>query len=114
MSAALRYVDHVTLAEEPRLVGALKWAVAAEPNFGFDDGEIFGAYQDSHRETIQAAFEADIIAQVLTRFIRGSATHQWEGISTALYAAINDHAADSERRMKSWPASSEHSRTSMA
>jgi hypothetical protein len=76
VSAALRYVDHVTLPEEPRLVGALKWAVAAEPNFGFDDGEIFGAYQDSHRETIQAAFEADVVAQVLTRFIRGSATHQ--------------------------------------
>ncbi len=105
VSAALRYVDHVTLPEEPRLVGALKWAVAAEPNFGFDDGEIFGAYQDSHREMIQAAFEADVVAQVLTRFIRGSATHQWEGISTALYAAINDCAADSERRMKSWPAS---------
>src|SRR5258706_2469090 len=35
-------------------LSALKWAVAAEPNFGFDDGEVFKAYQDSARETTQA------------------------------------------------------------
>jgi hypothetical protein len=52
--AALRNIDGVTLPEEPRVVGALKWAVAAEPNFGFDDGEVFKAYQDSARETTQA------------------------------------------------------------
>jgi hypothetical protein len=50
----LRNVDGVTLPEEPRVVGALKWAVAAGPNFGFDDGEVFKAYQDSARETTQA------------------------------------------------------------
>lgn len=102
---ALRNVDGVTLPEEPRVVGALKWAVAAEPNFGFDDGEIFKAYQDSAKETTQAAFEADVVAQVVTRFIRGLPTRQWEGISTALFAAINDYAADHERKMRSWPAS---------
>jgi hypothetical protein len=37
-----------------RALSALKWAVAAEPNFGFDDGEVFKAYQDSARETTQA------------------------------------------------------------
>jgi hypothetical protein len=52
---ALRNVDGVTLPEEPRIVGALKWAVAAEPNFGFDDGEVFTACQDSARETTQAS-----------------------------------------------------------
>jgi hypothetical protein len=102
---ALRNVDGVTLPEEPRLVGALKWAAAAEPNFGFDDGAIFKAYQDSARETTQASFEADVVAQVVTRFIRGLPTRQWEGISTALFAAINESAADHERKMKSWPPS---------
>jgi len=102
---ALRNVDGVKLPEEPRLIGALKWATAAEPSIGFDDGEIFRAYKDSAGETIQAAFEADVVAIVLTRFVRGLATRQWEGVSTALYAAINDCAADSERKMKSWPGS---------
>jgi hypothetical protein len=51
---AQRNVDGVTLPDEPRIVGALKWAVAAEPNFGFDDGEVFKAYQDSARETSRA------------------------------------------------------------
>jgi hypothetical protein len=83
----------------------LKWATAAEPIFGFDDGEIFNAYQDSAGETTQAAFEADVVAIVLTRFIRGLAARQWEGTSTALYAAIDDCATDNERKMKSWPGS---------
>jgi len=51
---ALRNVEGITLPAEPRLIGALKWATAAEPNFGFDDGEVFKAYQDSARETTQA------------------------------------------------------------
>jgi hypothetical protein len=102
---ALRNVDGVTLPNEPRLIGALKWATAAEPNFGFDDRDIFKAYQDSALETIQAAFEADVVAIVLTRFIRSLSTRQWEGTSTALFTAINGYAADSERKMKSWPPS---------
>ena len=102
---ALRNVDGITLPEEPRLIGALKWATAAEPNFGFDDGAFFKAYQESARETIQAAFEADVVAIVVVSFIRSLATRAWEGTSTQLFAAINDHATDAQRKMKSWPAS---------
>jgi hypothetical protein len=103
--SALRNVEGITLPEEPRLIGALKWATAAEPNFGFDDGEIFKAYQESAKETILAAFEADIVAIVLTSFIRSLATRSWEGTSTALYAEINAHATETQRKIKSWPAS---------
>jgi putative DNA primase/helicase len=102
---ALRNVDGVTLPEEPRLLGALKWATAAEPSFGFDDGEVFRAYQESAKETIQAAFEADVVAIVLTSFIRSSPTKTWEGKPTDLYNQINAHATDAQRKMKSWPAS---------
>lgn len=103
--SALRNVDGTTLPEEPRLIGALKWATAAEPNFGFDDGTIFKAYQESAKETIQAAFEADVVAIVLTSFIRSLATRSWEGTPTALFAEINAHATETQRRMKSWPVS---------
>jgi putative DNA primase/helicase len=103
--AALRNVDRVTLPEEPRLIGALKWAAAAEANFGFDEGEIFKAYQDSAKETVQAAFEADIVAIVLTNFIRNTTTGAWEGTPTQLYDAFNASASETQRKMKSWPAS---------
>jgi putative DNA primase/helicase len=103
--SALRNVDGVKLPEEPRLIGALKWATAAEANFGFDDGEIFRAYQESDKETIQAAFEADIVAIVLKSFIRGLATGSWEGTPTDLFAVINAYATETQRKMKSWPAS---------
>jgi putative DNA primase/helicase len=103
--AALRDVESITLPEEPRLIGALKWATAAESNFGFDDGTIFNAYKESHKETIQAAFEADVVAIVLTNFIRSLATKAWEGTPTALFAMINEHATEAQRKMKSWPAS---------
>jgi putative DNA primase/helicase len=103
--SALRNVEGITLPEEPRLIGALKWATAAESNFGFDDGAIFRAYQESERETIQAAFEADIVAIVLVSFIRSLTTRQWEGTPTTLFAEINAHATETQRKMKSWPAS---------
>jgi hypothetical protein len=98
-------VDGVKLPEEPRLIGALKWATAAEANFGFDDGTIFKAYQESSRETIQAAFEADVVAIVVTSFVRSLATKAWEGTPTALFSVINEHATEAQRKMKSWPAS---------
>jgi putative DNA primase/helicase len=103
--SALRNVAAITLPEEPRLVGALKWATAAEANFGFDDGETFRAYQDSAKETIQAAFEADIVAIVLTGFLRALSTHAWEGTPSQLFDAINVFASDQQRKVKSWPAS---------
>lgn len=103
--AALRNVDRVTLPEEPRLIGALKWATAAEANFGFDDGEIFGAYQSSARETVQAALEADIVAIVLLNFIQSLPTRSWEGTPTHLFDAINKFANETQRKMKSWPVS---------
>src|SRR5262249_36570502 len=103
--SALRNIERITLPEEPRLIGALKWATAAEANFGFDDGEIFKAYQDSAKETIQAACEADIVDIVLTSFIRKLSTKCWEGTPTQLYGEINAHATEIQRKMKSWPAS---------
>jgi hypothetical protein len=102
---ALRNVEGITLPEEPRLIGALKWATAAEANFGFDDGTIFKAYLDSAKETIQAAFEADIVAIVLVAFIRSLATKAWEGTPTQLFDAINAFADERQKKMKSWPAS---------
>jgi energy-coupling factor transporter ATP-binding protein EcfA2 len=103
--SALRNVEGITLPAEPRLIGALKWATAAEPNFGFDDGEIFKAYKESEGETIQAAFEADVVAIVLTDFIRSLTTRQWEGTPKTLFAAVDDHATDTHRKSKWWPAS---------
>jgi putative DNA primase/helicase len=103
--SALRSVEDITLPASPRLAGALKWATAAEANFGFDDGEIFKAYQENARETTQVTFEADVVAIVLTSFIRSLTTRSWEGTPTALFAAINDHATETQRKMKSWPPS---------
>jgi putative DNA primase/helicase len=103
--AALRNVDRVTLPEEPRLIGALKWATAAEANFGFDDGEIFQAYQVSAKETVQAALEADIVAIVLLKFLQSLPTRSWEGAPTQLFDTFNAFATEPQRKMKSWPKS---------
>jgi putative DNA primase/helicase len=103
--SALRNVDSIILQEEPRLIGALKWATAAEASFGFDDGETFNANRESAKETVQAAFEADIVAIVLASFIRSSTTQCWEGSPTQLFSEINGHATEAQRKMKSWPAS---------
>jgi hypothetical protein len=103
----LRNVGGVRLPETPRIVGPVEWAVAAAPNFGFDDGEIFQACQDNSRELLQSAYEADVVAQVLVSFVNSLAGQQWEGTSEALYAAFANHAIDRtteiQRRSVRWP-----------
>jgi putative DNA primase/helicase len=105
LCSALRNVDSVTLPEQPRLVGALKWATAAEASFGFDDGVTVEAYRVSAQESVQTAFEADVVAIVVTRFVRGSLTKACEGTPTQLFEVINGHATETERGLKSWPSS---------
>ncbi len=103
--AALRNADNVVLPDQPRLVGALKWATAAEANFGFDDGDTIAAYRTNARESVQAAFEADVVAIVVKSFIDGLSTKAWEGAPTELYELINARATDAQRKLKSWPTS---------
>jgi hypothetical protein len=103
--SALRNVDRVLLPGQPRLLGALKWAAAAEANFGFDDGETFAAYRSNARESVQAAFEADVVAIVVTSFTSSLPSKRWEGSPTELYEVINNHASDTQRRLKTWPSS---------
>jgi putative DNA primase/helicase len=105
LCAALRNVDTVTLPEQPRLVGALKWATAAEANFGFDDGATVAAYRTNARESALTAFEADVVAIALTRFVGSSTTKAWEGTPTQLFEQLNGHATEAQRKLKSWPVS---------
>jgi hypothetical protein len=63
------------------------------------------AYRTNARESAQTAFEADIVAIVLTGFIRGSTTKAWEGTPTQLFEQLNNHATESQRKFKSWPVS---------
>jgi putative DNA primase/helicase len=103
--SALRNVDKVVLPGQPRLVGALKWATAAEANFGFDDGDTFAAYRSNASESVQAAFEANVVAIVVASFARSLLARVWEGSSTQLYELIGNHASESQRKLKSWPTS---------
>ena len=102
---ALRNEKGVDLQEQPRLVGALKWAIAAEANFGFDDGEIIEAYRANSKETVQVAFEADVVAIVVASFTRSSTSRTWEGSPSQLFEQLNQHASESQRKLKSWPVS---------
>jgi putative DNA primase/helicase len=102
---ALRNVDSVDLTEQPRLVGALKWAIAAEANFGFDDGEIADAYRNNSKESVQVAFEADVVAMVVAGFIRNSTSRAWEGSPSQLFEQLNQAASETQRKLKSWPVS---------
>jgi hypothetical protein len=106
--AALNNFDRVNLPGESRLIGPLRWSTAAEPSFGFDDHEILRAYQDSDQETLQTSYEADVVAQAVTRFVRSLSLRQWEGTSTSLWDAINNFATEDApteraRKSKSWP-----------
>ena len=93
------------------LIGSCVWAYftvnayVTRTNWKVRADNFEKAYKESEGETIQAAFEADVVAIVLTSFIQSLATRSWEGTPTTLFAAINDHATETQRKSKWWPPS---------
>ena len=63
------------------------------------------AYRTNARESALTAFEADVVAIALTRFVGSSTTKAWEGTPTQLFEQLNGHATEAQRKLKSWPVS---------
>lgn len=104
VSAALRRVDEIRLSRLPRMADFAKWATAAEPGLGLDDGEFLDAYDANRRDVTASAFEADPVAVAIRGMVTAAAFPDgWEGTPTALLAALGETVSEATKRSRRWP-----------
>lgn len=100
MSAALRRLPSVDLAEKPRMADFAMWAIAAEESLGLPDGGFIEAYTSNRSGAVEKALEADSVAEALHGVLENE---DFEGTATALLALLEQHAPVSVTRSNMWP-----------
>jgi len=106
VAMALKNIDAVQLHEMPRMADFAKWVVAAEPALPWNPGEILEAYKENRNHAHVLALEGSLIMPVLTEFVDGHQTPEWQGTAQELLEIFNrDLASDELKRQRGWPKS---------
>lgn len=104
LSAALRRVHTIKLERSPRLADFAKWATAAEPGLGWQDGDFMAAYGANRRDVADGAFEANPVAVAVHAMMQESVCADgWRGTPSELLEALNDRVPEALKRSRSWP-----------
>ncbi|SHG16069.1 hypothetical protein [Bradyrhizobium erythrophlei] len=104
ISAGLRNVASVKLDRLPRMADFMKWVTAAESGLGWESGEFVAAYTRNRVEVADGAFEADAVAVAIRDFMRAGTEQVWTGTATELLGRLANHATDTIRKSRAWPA----------
>ena len=101
VSAALKNIPDVKLAELPRMADFAKFATAAEPAFGWSDGAFMDAYIKNRDLGREIVLEADSVAQAILNWNPAS----WYGSATELLVELGLHVPENLVRSQYWPKS---------
>jgi hypothetical protein len=103
VSAALRNLPQVKLANPPRMADLARWVAAAEPALGVPAGRFLEVYRRNRGEADAQLLENSEVAQAVIRMM---VIHRiWEGTPTALLEELNKFCPDeATRKGKHWPA----------
>jgi hypothetical protein len=104
VSGALGRLPNVELTKKPRLADFAIWATAAEPLLGLADGDFMRAYAQNQSSANDLALEASPVAAALQAL---ASKGRFEGTATQLLQALTNHADDSARSQRSWPANAQ-------
>lgn len=105
VSAALRNAPTTTLAKLPRMADFALWMIAAEPGLGWEPGTFVQALESGREETMEAAYDADIVAKAIVAWIADEhPTSGWEGTPSQLHEILTRRTPEEVRRSRSWPA----------
>jgi putative DNA primase/helicase len=106
LSAALANIDATRLARAPRMADFARWIVAAEPGLGWDAGTFEAAYAVNRQESVELAFESNLVAVAvrdLVEKLEGDGRQGWEGTATELLASLDKLVSEKIRNVKEWP-----------
>jgi putative DNA primase/helicase len=103
VSAALKGLDRVSIEKLPRMADFVQWVTAAEPALGWEEGTFAAAYQRNQRALMEESFQANPFAVAVFGLITKGHTVGWEGTASELLPALEPHASEPMRKLKSWP-----------
>ena len=101
VSAVLKNLPNVRLADSPRMADFAKFVTAAEPALGWSDGAFMDVYirnRDLGREIV---LESDSVAQAILNWNLNS----WFGTATELLVELEGHTLPNVVRSPYWPKS---------
>ena len=101
VSAGLRNLDRVELAELPRMADFAVWVAAAEEALPWSPGDFIEAYAGNRAETDGTALDTDPVAGAVRDLMESR--EEWSGTATELYAAIAELVDEDVRRSRAWP-----------
>lgn len=106
VSSGLRNVEHVTLAELPRMADFAVWAVACEEALGFNAGGFMDRYSANREDANEFALDTSPLPPVLRAFLAAQGG-VWQGSASELLNGLNDHLrkVGDERtsKLREWP-----------
>lgn len=101
LSAALRNLSSVELAELPRMADFCKWVVASEPSLGWEPGRFYATYADNRESAHQVAIDSSPVAVAIRRL----AETGFDGGVTELLSVLTDSTDEDMTRQRGWPKS---------
>lgn len=101
VSAALANIPSVKLPKGTRMMDFAKWATAAEPAFGWNQGSFLAAYTGNRKTTHGLVLESDLIGPPMLALMTEQT--RWEGTMTELLRELEAHASENVKKQKDWP-----------
>lgn len=102
LSAGLRRLDAVRLADPPRMADAATWAEACAAGLDFAEGSVAEAWRANREASTRAALDADDVAAAVLALL-GANGGKWSGAPAELYRRLCDHTSERVSRGPLWP-----------
>jgi hypothetical protein len=104
ISGALKDFKSVSVPHLPRLADFATWVTAAESALPWKRGDFLSAYGRNSQEAHSIAIESSPLAEAISAL---DWTQQFSGTATELLDKLNQEAAETVRRQRSWPRSAQ-------
>jgi hypothetical protein len=103
VSASIRGLPHVRLAQLPRMADFALWASAGEQAMGLGAGTFMAAYSGNRAAGNELALEASPVAKVVTEMMLATTITVWSGTATELLEELENRTDERTRKLKAWP-----------
>lgn len=101
LAGAMRRLPTVQLDRLPRMADFARFAVAAEPELGLEEGAFLAAYEASRQSAAETALAESLIAEPLVALARKHG--EWVGTTKELLAELVKLAGEAATKQKGWP-----------
>lgn len=103
LSRAMQRKSSVQLSRLPRMADFAKWAEAAAPAFGWEEGQFLAAYETNLKGATESKFENDALAVAIRDKLFEEFPEGFTGTPTWLFNTVMQYAPDAREQRRGWP-----------